>query len=197
MAADAGEKETREADPLKYYCVIFLVIVAALAVMYFKIEGDRKAYIAASASAQRALTVTGARTSAGRPEDLPTLAFEVEQYLTALQEAGGAEAGDSQISFDKMTQLALKAGLNATGTGNPSVEARTGSGYSTTTQRFDYDAASLSQLVTHIYNIEQQTRYRVTSVRWRLRPEKDNATPPFNQIEKFSIEVSVRTGTRN
>jgi hypothetical protein len=190
--ADETDIPAEGADPLKYYCIVFGVIVVALAVMYVKVNGDRDDYERANADAKRYLTADGVGPGRdGRPQDILHLAADVERFSGAYKIAGGDDAGGG-ISFEKMKSRATQAQMMLSHTSAPIVDTNQNRRFQTTSQKFTYDPADLGRFVRLIYNIESEGRLRVSEIQWQLRPESENQEKPYNKIQKSTIQVSVR-----
>jgi hypothetical protein len=193
----AAETTTARAgsDPLKWYCVIFLVLVLLLTVLWFVRRGDRRALEQANATAATWLK-PAYDPQRDRPIDIPNLAFEVEQYAEAFEASGGQ--AESVIKLEKMDALATHAGLTRTGTHPQPIDQNRSRGYQTIAEGYDYQAgATLENLVVLAFNVERQTRYRVMEMEWQLLSEKDgNNVPPFHKIGRSRIKVAMRMALR-
>ncbi len=192
MAADdAGTKQ--RGDPLKWYCALFAVMVVLLAVLWLRRADELESLQAANASARTWFSPTLARNTVDdRANDIPGLAFEVEQLVQAYTEAGGAEA--SIISESKMKQIATRSGMTELKLGAELNDPNKGRGFTTLTRTFEYAAgASLENLVTLAYNIDNSQRYRVMELSWELQARNEgNDKPPFHKIGRSSVKVALR-----
>jgi hypothetical protein len=191
-APDKAESAAAKSDPLKWYCGIFLVMIVGLAVLYFKRDGDRKALEAANAQAKVWFNSALPRNEADdRPNDIPGLAFEVEQLAEAYLAAGGQEA--NTISEAKMKQYATQAGMTEYKLGGDVSDPNKGRGYTTLTRTFEYMPATLDNFVRMAYNVDSSARYRVMELSWNLLSKKEgNTTEPFHKIGRSSIKVALR-----
>lgn len=189
MADDVAPRPA--SDPLKWYCIIFLVMIVGLAVLYLKRNGDRKDLEAANAQAQIWFNVNLSRTKDDRPNDIPMLAFQVEQLVQAYEAAGGEDA--STISESRMKGYATQAGMTEFKLGAENSDPNRGRGYTTLTRTFEYMPATLENLVALAYNVDNSTRYRVMELSWQLLSKKEgNATAPFHKIGRSSLKVALR-----
>jgi hypothetical protein len=178
-------------DTLKLYVAIFLAITAVLVFFFFRFQSEREDYAGANALAEQYLTGKGLRRGTDdRPPDLPGLAFDVERFLGSYRAMGGEEGGT--ISADQMAKLADTSGLKQTDAAAPRTEFGRNRTYLTLSQKFTYMPSNLDRLTRMVYNIETQTRYRVTEITWKLLDGAANPKP-FNNIQKSSIQVAVRT----
>ena len=89
MAKDADI--AAKGDHLKYYCVVFGILVVVIAVVAFQQKAKLSDYRAANAHAQRTLTGKGlpAETRQGRPNPLPQLAVEVQKLVQGFKTSVG------------------------------------------------------------------------------------------------------------
>jgi hypothetical protein len=195
MATEPNAPARAGTDPLKWYCIIFLVLVVLLTGLYFMRRSDRKALESANATAD-AWFKPSYDTRQDRPADIPNLAFEVEQYAEAFEASGGES--ENVIKLEKMDALATHAGLTRTGTHPAPIDQNRSRGYQTIAEGFDYQAgASLENLIVLAFNVERQTRYRVMEMDWALMSDRDgNNVPPFNKIGRSKIKVAMRMALR-
>ncbi|MFM8979544.1 MAG: hypothetical protein ACKOSS_03670 [Planctomycetia bacterium] len=192
MAADDTGTRQRS-DPLKWYCVLFALMDVLLLLLYVGRRGDLAALEAANAQARTWFNPNLARnTLDDRANDIPGLAFEVEQLVQAYVDAGGAEA--SIISESKMKQIATRSGMTELKLGGEINDPNKGRGFTTLTRTFEYAAgASLENLVTLAYNVDNSQRYRVMELSWELMGRADgNDKPPFHKIGRSSVKVALR-----
>ena len=194
-AAETTAAGRAGSDPLKWYCVIFLVLVLLLTGLYFIRRGDRRALEQANAVAATWLK-PAFDTRQDRPVDIPNLAFEVEQYAEAFEASGGES--ENVIKLEKMDALATAAGLTRTLNRNIPIEYNRSRGYQTIAEGFDYaPGATLENLVVLAFNVERQTRYRVMEMDWQLLSDKDgNTVAPFHKIGRSRIKVAMRSALR-
>lgn len=190
--ADAETDVRAKSDPLKWYCIIFVVMIVALTALYFKRNGDRKDLEAANAQGKIWFSETLARNTVDdRPNDIPGLAFEVEQLVEAYVEAGGEEA--STISESKMKVFATRAGMTEFKLGPELNDPNKGRGYTTLTRTFEYMPATLENLVALAFNVDNSRRYRVMELSWQLLSKAEgNAAAPFHKIARPSLKVALR-----
>lgn len=194
MAEPVAQTEVAAAkgDPLKWYCGIFLVMIVGLAVLYFKRDGDRKDLDAANVQAKTWFNESMPRNETDdRPNDIPGLAFEVEQLCDAYRAAGGQEA--NTISEAKMKQFATAAGMTEYKLGGDVTDPNRSRGYATLTRTFEYMPATLDNFVRLAFNVDNSTRYRVMELSWNLLSKKEgNTAEPFHKIGRSSIKVALR-----
>jgi hypothetical protein len=194
MAATDVKASAQAADPLKIYCWIFIVLVIALAGFYFWKRGERKEIDAANVAAQ-AWLVSRTNEAEDRPNDIPGLAFEVEQYAEAFEAAGGE--ADLRISAERMEILATKSGMSRSGARAQPVEPNASRGFQTISEIYDFNPTTLENLITLAYNIDNSTRYRVMEMEWKLKSEKEgNTAPPFHAIGRSTLKVAMRAALR-
>jgi hypothetical protein len=190
--ADKSEAAAAKGDPLKWYCGIFLVMIVGLTVLYFKRDGDRKDLEAANAQAKAWFNEALPRSEADdRPNDIPGLAFEVEQLAEAYLAAGGQEA--NTISEAKMKQFATSAGMTEYKLGGDVSDPNKSRGYTTLTRTFEYMPATLDNFVRLAFNVDASARYRVMELGWNLLSKKEgNTSEPFHKVGRSSIKVALR-----
>lgn len=194
MADDDAKAPAHPTDPLKIYCWIFVVLVLALAGFYFWKRSERKDIDAANVAAQ-AWLVSKYIESEDRPNDIPGLAFEVEQYAEAFEAAGGE--ADLRISAERMEILATKSGMSRSNARAQPVEPNASRGYQTISEIYDFNPTTLENLVTLAYNVDNSTRYRVMEMEWKLLTEKEgNTAPPFHKIGRSTLKIAMRAALR-
>ena len=70
----AAKAEAAPGDPLKYYCIVFAVLIAVIGFVWFRIRGQLEEYRAENAYAEKLLTNDeNATDSQGRPRQLAAL----------------------------------------------------------------------------------------------------------------------------
>lgn len=193
MADTTAPDEVRpKSDPLKWYCILFGVMIVVLGVIYVKRSDDLEKLENANAQAKSWFNTKLQRsTTDDRPNDIPNLAFEVEQLVKAYEQAGGQEA--STISESRMKQYATNSGMTELKLGPEIVDPNRGRGYTTLMRTFEYTPATLENLVTLAYNVEKSLRYRIVEINWQLQGKADgNDKPPFHRIGRSSIKVALR-----
>jgi hypothetical protein len=191
-AAEADADARSQSDPLKWYCIIFAVMIVVLGVLYFKRRGDLERLEKANAQAKVWFDPRLPRNNMDeRANDIPGLAFEVEQLVEGYIEAGGEEA--STISESRMKVYATKAGMTEFKLGGEQNDPNKGRGYTTMTRTFEYNPASLENLVLLAYNVDGSGRYRVMELSWQLLSKAEgNTKAPFHAIGRPAIKVALR-----
>lgn len=188
---DAAQK----GDHLKYYCIIFGILVIVTAIVAFQQKGELNEYRKANQFAQKLLTGKGLppTTAEGRPNRMADLAIEVEKFVQGYKKSvGDADSGDAGISNKRMVRAANAVAMNQTNAGPENDDPNRGKGYRTRYREFTYAECSLEQLTKLIWNIESWGRYRVFELRWKLLDRKSNSEPPFNRVRKPVIKVGFR-----
>ncbi len=195
MARSSGVKS--DSDWLKYYCIVFGLLIVVVGVLYFKISGDLSSYENANKRAERDITGKGMTRTRDRRTDRPLvmneIAVEIHQYVSAYRDAIGAAGSGSDIPDAAMTAAASGAGMIQTYASSVRKDKVGSRGYQTIYRDFQYQACTLEQLVVLLFNIESQNpRLRVEDVNWTLADAKVNSEAPFNKITKPKIRVSFR-----
>jgi hypothetical protein len=194
MAASDAKAPSAGTDPLKIYCWIFVLLVVLLTVLLFWRRSDRKAMEAANV-AGRAWLEESDNKAEDRPNDIPRLAFEVEQYAEAFEMSGGE--ADARISAERMEQLITKAGMARIGVRAQPVDPNASRGYQTISEIYEFGPSTLENLVTLAYNVDNTTRYRVMEMNFKMLSEKEgNNAPPFHKIGRSTMKVAMRTAIR-
>lgn len=183
---------TGSGDHLKYYCIVFGILVIVIGVVALTQRGALEEYRAANKQAHSLLTAQGT-TSDGRPRAVGDLAVEVEKFVKGFEQSSGGGSSDEGISSVRMKEAEFAVQLEHNYAGPVNKEPNRGKGYLTTSREFTFNNATLEQLVKLVWNIESWGRYRVFEVRWRLTDKKENSEPPFNRISKPVIKVGFRT----
>lgn len=198
MAADdaAAEGARKPSDPLKLYCVIFLLLAGLLGFLYLRKSSSRKALEASNDTARSWFDTKQARNAReDRPNDIPTLAFEIEQFVQAYVAAGGEDA--SKISDTYMKGFASKAGMVEFQVGQDQTDPNRARGYVTLMRRYEYQPATMQNLLALAFNIDGSLRYRVQELSFQLKTKKDgNTAPPNHQINRSIVKVALRKALR-
>lgn len=192
-AKDAGLGQ--KSDHLKYYCIVFGILVVVIAVVAFQQKGALNEYRKANAFADRLLSGKGLppKTAEGRPNRMADLAVEVEKFVQGFKKSVGDQAsGGEGISTTKMEQAAFAVNMKQRQAGPENDDPNRGKGFRTRYREFTYEECSLEQLTKLIWNIESWGRYRVFELRWKLLDRKANSEPPFNRLRKPVIKVGYR-----
>jgi hypothetical protein len=183
-------------DHLKYYCVVFGILVAVIAVVAIQQKGKLDDFRAANAHAERLLTGKGmpATTRDGRPNSLPDLAVDIQKLVQGFKKSMGDEgvASTEGISQKRMKAAAFAVNMTQTYAGPEQDDPNRGKRWRTLSREFTYGPATLEQLTKLIWNIESWGRYRVFELRWKLAPEKENPYPPGHRVSKPVIKVGYR-----
>ncbi len=188
---DFGQKS----DHLKYYCIVFGILVVVIAFVAFQQKGQLDEYKKANAFAEKLLTGKGlpATTSEGRPNKMGDLAVEVEKFVQGFKKSVGDQAsGGDGISVSKMELAATAVNMKQRGAGPENDDPNRGKGFRTRYREFTYEECTLEQLTKLIWNIESWGRYRVFELRWKLLDRKQNVEPPHNRLRKPVIKVGFR-----
>lgn len=192
VGADEARKPT---DPLKLYCVIFLLLVGVLAVIYVRKQSSRRAVEESNVTARLWFDEKQPRNAReDRPNDIPNLAFEIEQLVEAYVAAGGEDAGT--ISEAKMKGFAAQSYMTEYRAGNETRDPKASRGYTTLWRNYEYNEGTLENLLVLAHKIDSSARYRVMEMSWQLKSAKDgNNAPPFHKIGRSSLKVALRTAT--
>lgn len=181
-----------KSDHLKYYCVVFAILVLVITFVAFKQRGQLEAYQKASAQAKRLLTATG-KDSRGRPKGIGELAIEVEKFVKGYRASVGGDTDEGEgISVKQMERAEVSVNMKNSYASREQDDRHPNKGYRTRSREFTYGPSSLDQLTKLVYNIEKLGRYRVYEIRWKLAAPTENSKPPFNRVTKPAIRVGVR-----
>lgn len=190
--AKTKDIDSGPSDHLKYYCIVFGVLVVVIAVVLVIQRNSLAAYKQANKQARAMLSATGT-TNDGRPRGIGELAVEVEKFVQGYRASSGGGAGEPGISNSKMNTAETRVNMERTWAGAEGDDPNRGKGFRTKYREFKYADCSLEQFTTLVRNIESWGRYRVYELRWSLADPKVNSKPPFNIISKPSIKVGYRT----
>lgn len=187
---------SNEGDWLKYYCIVFGLLIVVVGVLYFKIGGDLDSYRSANKRAERTITgkgMTRLRDRDDNPLVLNEIAKEVHQYVSAYRDAVGTAGSASDIPDSLIAQAAADATMVQTFASSVRDDKVASKNYRTIYRDFQFQACTLEQLIALMFNIENfAPRLRVEEVTWTLADKKVNSEPPFNKITKPKIRVSFR-----
>ena len=194
-----ARRAKKEGDPLKMYTVVMALLVIVMAVLYFVIDGKRKDYEEANAKAERFMTGKGLKIDLDdRPKTIPDMALQVERLSTTYEQAaGGTNLDQRGISQAFMNNAATIVGLRQIYASRERSTPNRAGNYETVTQNFEYEAMAggspeVWRVLSLLYNIESQSRYRVSEVSWTTEDAKENPTPPFDRVRKPRITVALR-----
>lgn len=180
-----------KSDHLKYYCIIFSVLIVVIAVFAMKQRSTLHAYQRALKQAQGTLTKTG-RSKRGRPFGVGDLAVEVEKFVKGYKASVGGEGEGEGISDKRMERAEMSVNMKNIYAARETTDPNQSKGYRTRSREFTYGPSSLEQLTKLVWNIENMGLYRVYEIRWKLADEKTNSKPPFNLVNKPVIRVGYR-----
>jgi hypothetical protein len=188
--AKKGEK--KQGDAVKSYTLVMSLLVVVMGVLYFVLDGDRRAYAEANARLERDMSV---QSGDGPPRSFPDLAYAVEQLSRKFFEATGGSGRGLQIPLETMGGAAASVNLRAKTTGSEQEDKS--ADYVTVSRKFEYVQQSGSdpaiwQLLGLLYNIESRGRYRVRDLSWRMAEVTEDVEPPFDMIKPPSITVAIR-----
>lgn len=182
-------------DHLKYYCVVFGILVVVIAVVAFQQRTKLNAYKLANKQT-RALLMAKGTTKDGRPRGVGDLAVEVEKFVQGYKESlGGAEDEGSVdgISTKMITRSGREVQMVYTFAGQEQDDPNRSKGYRTRSREFTYGLSTLDQLTKLCWNIEALGRYRVSEIRWKLADKRINTERPFFKVSKPVIRVGYRS----
>jgi hypothetical protein len=184
----------QKGDHLKYYCIVFGVLVVVIAVVAFQQKSRLTEYREANAFADRLLTGQGMAptTAEGRPNRIADLAVEVEKFVQGYKKSVGDQQTGEGISNAMMKQAAFSVSMRQKSAGAEADEPNRGKGYRTRSREFTYEDANLEQFSTLAWNIEALGRYRVFEMRWKLQDAKSNSQPPYNMLQRPTLKVGYR-----
>ena len=198
MAGGGG----KEGDALKMYTIAMAFLVIVMGVLYFVIDGKRKAYEEANVRVQRAMTSPARRADDdNKPRSFQQLAVAVERLANDYQDATGGEGVDrGHISTAFMAQVATNAGLTGRRSGRERPTPGGGVSYEPVTMRSDYEsmaggAPTVWQLLRLMYNIETRRLYRVSEMQWQVVDAKEDQEAPYDLIKNPQVEVALRYPT--
>ena len=191
-----GEPVKKSGDPLKYYCIVFGLLILVVGFVYFKLKAELKDYKTANVYAEKVLTGKGLPTtdSRERPNKFSELALGVDNMVKGYAQAVGGSGEGSVIGISQgtMDEAAREAKVKIFSQNAERRDENKGKGYLDIYREFIYEPTTLENLIALVFNVEELGRYRVTEVRWALRDEKNNSAPPYTLIQKPSIKVSFR-----
>lgn len=190
-----NEGVKKSGDPLKYYCIVFGLLILVVGFVYFKLQGQLEDYKLANRKAGQYLTGKGLADvdGRGRPNKLSELALGVDRMVKGYaQSIGTSESGDSGISQKTMDAAQRSAQVTMFRSGRETIDENKAQGYVDISKEFVYEETTLKNLIALTFNVEELGRYRVTEIRWQLRDENKNSTAPFWFIQRPSIRVAFR-----
>jgi hypothetical protein len=181
-----------KSDHLKYFCVVFAILVVVVLVLGMKQRSELDDYRTSTAQARRLLMATGV-DSRGRPQGIGALAVEVEKFVKGYKESVGGDTDEGDgISVKRMERAEMSVNMKNVYASREQDDRHPNKGYRTRSREFSYGPCNLDQLAKLVWNIENLGRYRVYEIRWKLADENENSSPPFNKVNKPVIRVGVR-----
>ena len=179
-------------DHLKYYCIVFAVLVIVIFVVAMQQRSTLAEYKRASARARNLLTATG-QTSRGQPRGVGELAIEVEKFVKGYKASVGSDdSGDDGISLKRMERAEMSVNMKNVYASPEQDDPHPNKGYRTRSREFTYGPCNLDQFTKLVWNIENGGRLRVYELRWRLADKKVNVQRPLYKISKPVIRVGYR-----
>ena len=193
----AKEHDTgKKGDHLKYYCVVFGILVVVITVVAFQQNSALNDYRMANQQARTALLAQGT-TADGRPRGIGDLAVEVEKFVQGYKDSLGGAGDDDDGGIGISTKAIQKAGrevqMEYGAASTEQDDPNRSKGYRTRSREFTYPMATLDQLTKLAWNIEYWGRYRVFEIRWKLAEKKENSDPPFFKVNKPVLRVGYRS----
>jgi len=186
----------KKGDHLKYYCVVFGILVLVITVVAFQQRSTLNDYKVANQQARAALLAKGT-TADGRPRAIGDLAVEVEKFVQGYKDSLGGAGDEDDAGIGISTKAIERAGRDVqmmyTSAGTEQDDPNRSKGYRTRSREFTYPMATLDQLTKLVWNIEYWGRYRVFEIRWKLAEKKENSEPPFYRVNKPVIRVGYRS----
>ena len=198
MAKKGPSASAGSGDPLKYFCLVFAILLGVIGFVLFKLNKQRNAFRTNMAYADKLLTGKGlAKPREGDPPSkIHDLAIEVERMVLGHSQAVGNTSGGRQgtISATAIQKAALEAGITSTPAGgNEDAKRNELKGYMLRARTFTIPGTRLSNFVPFIQNIESKGLYTVYRLNWQLESKKKNSEKPFNRISR---STTVRVGFR-
>lgn len=186
--------KSSESDWLKYYCIVFGILILVVGFMYFKINGELEDYETANKQARNVflnmkLLEDDRRDGNNVPITIPGLALDVKKYIDAYEGAVGGEEGKG-ISTTIVQAAATKAGLSQRNFTERQDDNPRG-GFTTIYGTFQFDETRLENVVKFLYNIEQK-RYRAYEVNWTLADGQSADSGPMNKVGKVTVRIGMR-----
>ena len=106
-SSEASAPTAKGGDPLKYYCIVFALLIILIGVIYWRQRKSLETYRAENVFAEKVLTGKGMpeTDSYGRPNAIPPLGLQVETMVGGYQGAVGSESGQG-IAMESILSLA-------------------------------------------------------------------------------------------
>lgn len=178
-------------DHLKYYCIVFAVLVVVIFVVALQQRSALAGYKRASARARSLLTATG-RNGRGQPYGVGELAIEVEKFVKGYKESVGSDDSGEGISLKRMERAEMSVNMKNIYASPEHDDPNANKRYRTRSREFTYGPCNLDQFTKLVWNIENGGRLRVYELRWKLADKKVNIQRPLNKISKPVIRVGYR-----
>ncbi|MGE0192364.1 MAG: hypothetical protein AB7T63_10025 [Planctomycetota bacterium] len=189
----AAKADTAPGDPLKYYCIVFAVLIAVIGFVWFRIRGQLEEYKAENAFADKLLTADENVTdSQGRPRQLAALGLATQRLVAGYASAVGTGTDSTGIRGELIDGFASRSLMEVDRAGTERVSSYSTKGYDEVERDYTFKPTTLDNFITLLYNIENGTRYRVFDVTWRMRPTKENTLPPHHLITAPNVKIGFR-----
>lgn len=189
----AAKAESTPGDPLKYYCIVFAVLIAVIGFVWFRIRGQLEDYRAENVFAEKLLTNDeNATDGQGRPRQLAALGLATQRLVSGYASAVGTGMDSNGISAEQIDIQAQASQVEVDRAGTERTTPYSTRGYDEVERDYTFKPTTLGNFITLLYNIEARTRYRVFDVTWRMRPTKENTLPPHNQITAPNVKIGFR-----
>ena len=189
----AKSSESTPGDPLKYYCIVFGVLIVVIGIMYFLQRSTLEAYRVENEKAERLLTAdANALDSQNRPRQLAALGLATHRLVTGYAAAVGGEGETRGISSEKIEALAATALVEYDRANSETIDPYGTRGFEQVQREYSFKPTDLANFTRLLYNIEGGTRYRVFEMNWRMRPTRENVDPPHHLITGPTIKVGFR-----
>lgn len=190
----AEEDSKGGGDPLKYYCLVFGLLIVVIGFVYMKQRSQLKAYEEENRFAERLMADAGAASAepGDRPNNFTELSLAVERMLGSYANAVGVGGDTRGFVTSVIENRATAAGITIKNFGNERTDPYLSKGYEQTERELTLEATDLDALTHMLYNLEASTRYRVFELAWRSKPANENALPPHHAVTGPVIKLGFR-----
>ncbi len=198
MAKKAASSSATSGDPLKYFCLVFAILLGVIGFVLYKLNKQLGEFQKNTAYADKLLTGKGLpRPREGDPPGkIHDLALEVERMVLGHSQAVGGSGGGRQgfIATKTINAAARQAGI--TGTILPRKEDSDRNelkGYMLRYRGFTIPGTNMRNFVRFVQNVESKGLYTVYRLNWQLETKKRNSERPFDRITRAT---GIRVGFR-
>lgn len=189
----AKTDEATPGDPLKYYCIVFGVLILVIGVVWYGLRNSLETYRLENERAERLLTIDANEMDhLNRPRQLASLGLATQRLVAGYSAAVGTGGDTKGIASDRIDAQAKDVFLTVDRWDPEITDPYRNKGFEQVHRACNLLPTDLENFTKFLYNVESLSRYRVFEVNWRMRPPRENSEEPFFLIMGPQIKIGFR-----